>query len=50
MDESHKTRCNNCHLYFKSDDELEIFKEVDGHYKGCPACKTDSYLMDLEGE
>lgn len=43
-----KTRCNNCETVFESDEELIIFLDDNGHGKGCPKCKTDAYLMDLE--
>lgn len=42
------TRCNNCMRLFKSDDGLELFKDGDEWFKGCPDCRTDAYLMDLE--
>lgn len=46
-----KIRCNNCMRIFNSEEELELLKdnEANEFYKGCPTCKTDSYLMDLEG-
>jgi hypothetical protein len=40
---------------FKDEDELEIFSEgycekikEETFFKGCPNCKTDAYLMDIE--
>ncbi|WP_180358553.1 hypothetical protein [Bacillus tropicus] len=44
-----KCRCNNCMKVFKDDDEFELLKDEQSNefYKGCPSCKTDSYLMDL---
>ena len=44
-----KVRCNNCDEVFINDDELEIMQDNDGHFKGCPTCRTDSYLMDIKG-
>lgn len=52
-------RCNMCiSLYFDpSTDEqskdisyagLEKQQDKDGHYWGCPKCKTDIYLMDIK--
>lgn len=40
-------RCNNCMRVFR-DDELELFRDGDEWFKGCPNCKTDEYLMDIE--
>ena len=40
-------RCNNCMTYFESDDDLEDMEDENGSLKGCPKCKTDSYLMNL---
>ena len=54
------TRCNNCMTIFDSDTlnwttggqldetELTIQEDKDGWFEGCPKCKTDSHLMDLE--
>ncbi|WP_418181276.1 hypothetical protein ACNSOL_12270 (plasmid) [Aliarcobacter lanthieri] len=43
---NYECRCNNCMSYFKSDDDLEDCN--DGELiKGCPECKTDSYLINL---
>lgn len=42
-------RCNNCMTFFESDDDLvELIDDDNEIYKGCPICKTDSYLMNLE--
>ena len=46
MDE--RCRCNNCMRVFRDDSELELFKDGDEWFKGCPDCKTDGYLMDIE--
>ena len=43
-----KVICNMCMKTFKDDDELKLMEDQDGYFKGCPTCKTDSYLMDLE--
>lgn len=45
-------RCNNCYTEFKDEEDLKTFtdlskKEVE-YFKGCPECKTDEYLMDME--
>ena len=45
-------RCNNCYKEFIDEEDLQILtdtskKEVE-YYKGCPICKTDSFLMDIE--
>jgi len=41
-------KCNMCGEHFH-EDELEMLQEDDEEYfKGCPNCKTDGYLMDLE--
>ena len=55
-------RCNNCMGIFidtnpqvnakKYKDEgyssLELLEDADGYLHGCPACKTDAYLVDYE--
>ncbi|MEC0276852.1 hypothetical protein [Peribacillus frigoritolerans] len=43
-----KCRCNMCWSHFKDDDELELLKDEKEYFHGCPKCKTDGYLMDLE--
>jgi len=43
-----KVRCNMCSTHFADDDELELMEDKDGYFKGCPTCKTDGYLMDIE--
>ena len=43
-----KVICNMCMKTFKDDDELKLMEDQDGYFKGCPTCKTDSYLMDIE--
>ena len=45
---NYECRCNNCMSYFKSDDDLEDCNDEGELIKGCPKCKTDSYLMDLK--
>ena len=42
-----KVICNMCMKTFKDDDELKLMEDQDGYFKGCPTCKTDGYLMDL---
>lgn len=46
--EGMKCRCNNCMRMFRDDSELELSKDGDEWFKGCPDCKTDGYLMDVE--
>ncbi len=41
-------RCNMCYKLFRNDDDLACLEDEDGEFKGCPVCKTDSYLMDLD--
>tara|TARA_R100000482_G_C5025707_1_gene101792 strand:+ start:385 stop:567 length:183 start_codon:yes stop_codon:yes gene_type:complete len=52
-----KVICNMCMKTFKDDfesadglydDELKLMEDQDGYFKGCPTCKTDGYLMDIE--
>lgn len=43
-----QVRCNNCMSVFDSDDDLELLPDGKEWFKGCPKCKTDGYLMDLE--
>lgn len=50
-------RCNNCY-WTGVEDELQTFVDLSdqlvGHdinyFKGCPECKTDDYLIDLNPE
>lgn len=39
-------KCNNCNTITLESD-LEGFDGSDGHRKGCPVCKIDHYLMDV---
>lgn len=42
-------RCNNCMKLFDSDDDLEYMIDKNGEcFWGCPDCRTDKYLMDLD--
>jgi hypothetical protein len=50
-------RCNNCfHYYYdeitdeRNNNSLEIFLNNDSaeFFKGCPVCKIDDYLMDID--
>ena len=41
-------RCNNC-IWQGEEDELDDCEEDGEPIKGCPECKTDSYLMDVKG-
>ena len=45
-----KSKCNNCDEVFINDDELEIMQDNEGHFKVCPTCRTDSFLMDINEE
>ena len=40
-------KCNDCQ-FISEEDDLEILKDNTEYFKGCPNCKTDSYLMDIE--
>ena len=40
-------KCNDCQ-FIGEEDDLEILKDNTEYFKGCPNCKTDSYLMDIE--
>lgn len=49
-----RVRCNNCY-WEGEEDELETFSDpipdnpdTEEYYKGCPTCKTDDYLIDIE--
>ena len=42
-----KVICGNCENIF-DEEELELFRDGNGWFKGCPHCKTDGYLKDLE--
>jgi len=48
-------KCNNCDNFFYEEisDEhnnngLEIFIENEEFFRGCPVCKTNKYLADVE--
>ena len=40
-------KCNSCQ-FIGFEDNLEILKDNTEYFKGCPNCKTDEYLMDIE--
>lgn len=40
-------KCNACQ-FIGEEDDLKILKENTEYFKGCPNCKTDAYLMDIE--
>ena len=40
-------KCNECQ-FIGNEDNLEILKDNTEYFKGCPNCKTDSYLMNIE--
>ena len=42
-----KVICGNCENIF-DEEELELFRDGSGWFKGCPYCETDGYLKDLE--
>lgn len=48
-------KCTNCDNFFyeeitdeRNNNALEIINENDEFYRGCPICKTDKYLADVE--
>ena len=43
-------RCNFCLARFRDESELELFRDGDEWFKGCPDCRTDEYRMDLSEE
>lgn len=47
---TYKIRCTNCETEFWDDDALVLMEDpkVDELIHGCPFCKTDAYLMDLD--
>ncbi len=42
-------RCNNCWWYGEEQDLIRGYDEG-GAFDGCPKCKTDTYLMNIEIE
>ncbi len=42
-----KIRCNMC-WWHGNENDLIKGKDKDGSFDGCPNCKTDHYLTDLE--
>lgn len=40
-------RCNNCFTLF-NDEDLKLLNQDKEHFKVCPYCKTDAYLMDIK--
>ena len=48
LNRADKVICNMCMKTFKDDDELKLMEDQNGYFKGCPTCKTDGYLMDIE--
>lgn len=51
-----EVKCNNCE-WEGHENDLEIFEDDLKEqrfdklfFKGCPNCKTDDYLMDIENE
>lgn len=43
----YSVQCNQC-SWHGSDDDLVLFKDENGYATGCPNCKTDAYLMDVD--
>jgi len=48
-------KCNNCDNFFyeevtdeSNNNALEIINENNEFFRGCPVCKTDKYLADVE--
>ena len=48
LNRADKVICNMCMKTFKDDEELKQMEDQDGFFMGCPTCKTDGYLMDIE--
>ena len=62
METAQFCKCNNCGEVFIDTNpdrqpkfpitmdmrELDMLNDEGGCFKGCPTCKTDSYLMDIE--
>jgi hypothetical protein len=44
------TRCNNCMTKWNSGQVPTITLEDGSQGEGCPTCKTDAYLMDINCE
>jgi len=42
-----KVRCCNCN-WQGTEDDLEQFDDSNGGGYGCPNCRTDGYLVDVE--
>ena len=40
-------KCCNCN-FVGAEEDLEYLKDENGCYNGCPNCKTDKYLSDIE--
>jgi Pyruvate/2-oxoacid:ferredoxin oxidoreductase delta subunit len=47
-------KCNNCSNYFYEDitdernnNSLELFSDNGDFFKGCPKCKTDDFLINV---
>ena len=55
MTEKYEVRCNNCG-WEGYENDLKLFTDLSDnnvshdiqYFKGCPECKTDDYLMDIE--
>lgn len=43
-------RCNFCLSVFRDESELQLLRDGDEWYRGCPDCRTDEYLTDLPEE
>lgn len=44
--EKPEVKCNMCE-WEGMEDDLELLYDGE-YYNGCPKCKTDAYLMDIE--
>jgi hypothetical protein len=45
--EEEKVVCTMCENVMYEDD-LELLKDGEEYYKGCPKCKTDAYLKEAD--
>lgn len=56
-DKNPVVKCNQCESYFYEEagskhdyEHLQLMTNIDGQFKGCGNCRTDSFLMDVTKE